>query len=42
MGPDHSRQFFVHMLQVMLKDWGIQVTKTKLQTFLSFVEEVCP
>ena len=42
MGQDHSRQLFVHMLQVMLKDRGIQVTKTKLQTFLSFVEEVCP
>ena len=42
MGQDHSRQLFVHMLQIMLKDRGIQVTKTKLQTFLSFVEEVCP
>ncbi|KAB0377584.1 hypothetical protein FD755_012028 [Muntiacus reevesi] len=42
MGQDHSRQLFVHMLQIMLKDRGIQVTKSKLQTFLSFVEEVCP
>ena len=30
------------MLQIMLKDWGIQVTETKLQTFLSFFEELCP
>ena len=42
MGQDHSHQLFVHMLHVMLKDQGIQGTKTKLQTFPSFVEEVCP
>ncbi|KAB0385066.1 hypothetical protein FD755_000022 [Muntiacus reevesi] len=42
MGQDHSRQLFVHMLQIMLKGRGIQVTKSKLQTFLSLVEEVCP
>ena len=42
MGQDHSHQLFVHMLQVMLKDQGIQLTKTKLQTFLGFVEQVCP
>ncbi|XP_043768122.1 endogenous retrovirus group K member 10 Gag polyprotein-like [Cervus elaphus] len=42
MGQDNSRHMFVHMLQIMLKDRGMQVTKMKLQTFLSFVEEVCP
>ena len=40
MGQDHSRQLFVHMLQIMLKDRGIRLLKQKCRLF--FVEEVCP
>ena len=42
MGQTHSRHLFVHMLSVMLKHWGITVSKPKLINFLSFIEEVCP
>nr|ARA67907.1 gag protein [Jaagsiekte sheep retrovirus]ARA67910.1 gag protein [Jaagsiekte sheep retrovirus] len=42
MGQTHSRQLFVHMLSVMLKQGGITVSKPKLINFLSFIEEVCP
>ncbi|XP_055293591.1 endogenous retrovirus group K member 10 Gag polyprotein-like [Moschus berezovskii] len=42
MGQNNSRQFFVHMLQIMLKDRGIRVSTPRLNAFLAFVEEVCP